>query len=299
MNAETLARALGGRRTGRQWIASCPAHEDKDPSLSISNAEYGKILVHCHAGCEQSVVIGELRSQGLWDCSSNHCQRPATRRSSAAGNAPPAQDSDKRAAVALRLWRAASPAGNSPVDTYLQSRGLKLVVPDAVRFHPRLKHPSGGTWPGMVALVTRGHEGKPLAIHRTFLARHGIGKALVTPQRMMLGPCRGGAVRLAAPTRKLMVGEGIETCLAAMQATRLPAWAALSTSGLRALQLPTEISEVIVLADGDEPGEAAALDAARRWKREGRHVRIARPPIGMDFNDVLLSRIVGAREGTA
>jgi len=30
-----------------------------------------------------------------------------------------------------------------------------------------------------------------------------------------------------------MVGEGIETCLAAMQATGNPAWAALSTSGLR------------------------------------------------------------------
>jgi putative DNA primase/helicase len=44
---------------------------------------------------------------------------------------------------------------------------------------------------------------------------------------------------------------------------------------------------VIVLADGDEPGEAAAQDCARRWQREGRSVRIARPPNGMDFNDLL------------
>jgi len=42
-----------------------------------------------------------------------------------------------------------------------------------------------------------------------------------------------------------------------------------------------------VLADGDEPGEAAAQDCARRWQREGRRVRIARPPQGMDFNDLL------------
>jgi hypothetical protein len=48
-----------------------------------------------------------------------------------------------------------------------------------------------------------------------------------------------------------------------MQATGLSAWAALSTSGLRTLELPAEIREVIVLADGDESGEAAALDAAR------------------------------------
>jgi putative DNA primase/helicase len=88
-----------------------------------------------------------------------------------------------------------------------------------------------------------------------------------------------------------MIGEGIETCLAAMQATGHPAWAALSTSGLRALDLSATVREVIVLADGDDPGEAAARDCALRWMREGRHVRIARPPRGLDFNDVLLGRV--------
>ncbi len=75
-----------------------------------------------------------------------------------------------------------------------------------------------------------------------------------------------------------------------MQATRRTAWAALSTSGLRALDLPEQAREVIVLADGDDPGETAAREAALRWKREGRSVRIARPPRGLDFNDVLLGR---------
>ena len=90
----------------------------------------------------------------------------------------------------------------------------------------------------MVALVTRGADDMPLAIHRTFLAHDGGGKAPVDPQKMMLGPCRGGAVRLGRSGDVLMIGEGIETCLAAMQATGHPAWAALSTSGLRALDLP-------------------------------------------------------------
>jgi DNA primase len=87
-----------------------------------------------------------------------------------------------------------------------------------------------------------------------------------------------------------MVGEGIETCLAAMQASHRLAWAALSTSGLRALALPHAVCDVIVLADGDDPGEAAARDCAWRWKREGRRVRIARPPSGTDFNDLLMRR---------
>jgi DNA primase len=105
-------------------------------------------------------------------------------------------------------------------------------------------------------------------------------------------------VRLCKPGDVLMVGEGIETCLAAMQASGRTAWAALSTSGLRSLDLPKAVRDVIVLADGDESGEAAAQECARRWKREGRRVRIARAPQGMDFNDLLKARNPSHTEGT-
>jgi putative DNA primase/helicase len=56
------------------------------------------------------------------------------------------------------------------------------------------------------------------------------------------------------------------------------------------LQSADHVCDVIVLADGDEAGEAAARDCGSRWKRQGRRVRIARPPQGMDFNDMLLGR---------
>ena len=85
--------------------------------------------------------------------------------------------------------------------------------------------------------------------------------------------------------------------LAAMQATGNPVWAALSTSGLRTLDLPVDVRDVIVLADGDDPGEAAARDCAWRWKRDGRRVRIARPAQGMDFNDLLTGHAPGIQEG--
>ena len=209
----------------------------------------------------------------------------------------PDPDDTRRSEAALAIWESAKRAQGTLVEVYLASRGIHLAAPVALRFHPGLKHPSGGIWPAMVALVTRGSDGKPLAIHRTYLARDGIGKAPVEPQKMMLGPCRGGAVRLAKPGDVLMVGEGIETCLAAMQASGHPAWAALSTSGLRALDLPKDVRDVIVLADGDEAGEAAARDCALRWQREGRRVRIARPPQGMDFNDMLLARAPSSMGG--
>ena len=279
---------------GRGWIARCPAHDDRHPSLSIADTKDGKVLVRCHAGCDQQHVIAALKARGIWsDAGRSHSKMIGSQ--SSATNELHRSDA-KRTEAALRIWRATVPADGTMVETYLRSRGIVMPAPATLRFHAAIKHPHGQLWPAMVALVTRGEDDTPLAIHRTFLDRDGGGKAPVNPQKMMLGPCRGGAVRLAAPGHMLMVGEGIETCLAAMQATGHPAWAALSTSGLRALELPTAVREVILLADGDDPGEAAARDVALRWSYEGRRVRIARPPRGLDFNDVLLGRTTSLQE---
>ncbi|MGE3064903.1 MAG: toprim domain-containing protein [Hyphomicrobiaceae bacterium] len=247
------------------------------------------MLVRCHAGCDQQDVIAALRARGVWDAD----ERRPIRFSRKPDRMPPPEtdtDSIRRMEAALALWRASHPAEGTPVETYLRSRGLTIPIPPSIRFHNGLKHPSGGIWPAMVALVTHGADGSPIGIHRTFLAADGSAKAPVQPPKMMLGPCRDGAVRLANPQDVLMVGEGIETCLAAMQASGRPAWSALSTSGLRTLNLPRDVSNIIVLADGDDPGEAAARDCGWRWKREGRRVRIARPPQGTDFNDLLMRR---------
>jgi hypothetical protein len=295
MTAETIARALGGHRAGATWMARCPVHEDRSPSLSISAGKGGKVLVRCHAGCDQRDLIAALHERGLWQATGRASRNAFNHRRRIADK--PDADTLKRSAAALAIWQASHAAEETPVATYLRSRGLDLPALPALRFHAGLKHPSGGVWPAMVAIVTNGATGSPIAVHRTFLARDGNGKAPIDAPKMMLGPCRGGVVRLGEPGDVLMVGEGIETCLAAMQASGRPAWAALSTSGLRSLDLPRDVGDVIVLADGDEPGEAAAQDCARRWQREGRRVRIARPPQGMDFNDLLKDRNRSHTEG--
>jgi hypothetical protein len=85
-----------------------------------------------------------------------------------------------------------------------------------------------------------------------------------------------------------------------MQATMMPAWAALSTSGLVALILPPVAHTVIVLVDNDlnGAGERAARTVAQRWLAEGRRVRLAIPPIpGTDFNDVIMGRNYARTEG--
>lgn len=195
------------------------------------------MLVRCHAGCNQERVIAALRTRGLWAENSPHSLSRIARRTSV--ERKPDHDDARRSEAALAIWQSAQPAQGTPLETYLATRGIDLPPPDVLRFHAGLKHHSGGIWPMMVALVTNGADGMPVAIHRTYLARDGDGKAPIDPQKMMLGPCRGGAVRLAEPGDVLMIGEGVETCLAAMQASGHPAWAALSTSGLRSFNLPT------------------------------------------------------------
>jgi putative DNA primase/helicase len=300
MSAAEIVAALGGRWQRSYGTAGCPAHNDHNPSLSIREGADGKILVKCHAGCEHRAIITALRGLGLWP-QFGEASRPLTavekdQRRQEHTEQGREQDT-KRIGAALAIWGASVPAYGTLVTTYLASRGLHLPPPTSLRFHPGLTHPSGGTWPAMVALVTRGSDGTPLAIHRTFVAHDGASKAPVDPSKMMLGPCRGGAVRLAVAGDVLMVGEGIETCLAAMQATGHPAWAALSTSGLRGLELPHDVRDVVVLADGDDPGEMAARNCAWRWRRGGRRVRIARPPKGMDFNDMLVGCSPRIEEG--
>jgi hypothetical protein len=286
MNAQLIAKALGGKKVGASWVACCPAHNDyRKPSLALRDGGDGRVLVRCHAGCDQKAVIAALRTRGLWGA--NGSDSPSWPQRPRPNGAEPDPDAAKRQS-ALALWQAARPAVGTLVGVYLASRGIRLPVPATLRFSPALKHPEGSIWPAMIALVTNGVNGMPLAIHRTFLTHDGSGKAPVDPAKMMLAPCRGGAVRLAESGAPLLVAEGIETALSGMQMSGHPAWAALSAPGLRSLDLPSSVRDIIVLADGDDAGEAAALACGRHWKDEGRRVRIARPPRGSDFNNVLL-----------
>jgi len=42
-----------------KWLACCPAHDDKSPSLAIKLAD-DRILIHCFAGCDVSAIVDAL-----------------------------------------------------------------------------------------------------------------------------------------------------------------------------------------------------------------------------------------------
>jgi putative DNA primase/helicase len=300
MTAETIANALGGRKAGAYWIARCPAHDDRTPSLSIREGDGGKLLVHCHAGCEQAQVIAALRGRGLWPSVDRHCEKKIPQQMHQFAHDRTDRDDGERTARALRIWHEARPGAETIVAAYLRGRGISLDAwPASLRFHPACRRPKDFAGnlvpplPAMVALVEHVQRG-PVAIHRTFLRADGSGKAIVEPAKASLGPVGGGAVRFGMPRggEWLAIAEGIETALSIATACAMPVWAALAEGGIRKLLLPAEATHVLLCADHDANGvgQRASHDAAQRFLREGRRVRIAMPPTSeMDFNDVLTS----------
>ena len=111
--------------------------------------------------------------------------------------------------------------------------------------------------------------------------------------RRMLGQV--GAVKLWPAGSQLVVGEGLETTLAA--ATRIsyrgtplqPAWSALSTGLLERFPVLPGVERLIILVDHDFAGKAAAAICAERWQRAGRTVvRLTPKRAGADFNDLIM-----------
>lgn len=287
MSALEITRALKGQWLGRYGVACCPAHNDKSPSLQISDGGVD-VTVHCHAGCDWRAVRDALRGLGLLDGLSESVSAPSI--------APPTDDranDQERIERARSIWKASRPIAGTLAEKYLRSRGIRIPLPPSLRFHGCLKDPHGSQhYPAMVAGVCVWPSRKVVAIHRTYLNPEGTGKAPIMAAKCMLGPVRGGAVRLGSTEPLMAMCEGIESSLSLLQSTSIPTWACLSTTGLRGVVLPDLpfASEVVIGADNDPPGLAAASDAAAMWSKAGRVVRIATPPTaGQDFNDVTRS----------
>jgi phage/plasmid primase-like uncharacterized protein len=266
------------KKSGSGYVAYARCHNDRHHSLSIGFSERWALL-HCFTGCPFDEV---LVAHGL------------TRRDLYLGEAPAAPSREERIKYARSLWEQSRSARGTMVESYLQSRGITLPIPPAIRFIPTLKHREyGWSFPAMIAGV-QDVNGKFCAAQITFLCADArLGKAPVHPQRKDHGPIAGGAVRLTSnpgdAVATVVVAEGVETALSIAQACpELPVWAALGTSNLTRIELPTTVREVIVAADADNAGKLAAREAADRFKRAGRTVLITKPLGATDFNEITL-----------
>jgi putative DNA primase/helicase len=282
MTAAEIARALHGFRVGHWWRCRCPVHGSHQASPALQDGDYA-LIVNCWAGCSRGDILEALKRLGLFD-----------------GTFEPSKEfpdkhtrdyAERKLARARAIWERARDGRGSTIEHWFRVRGIDLPVPRTLRWARSCRHPTGGWWPVMIARVDN-FDGELMGIRRIYLLPDGSGKAPVKPlERLALGPVAGGAVRLTTATSEhRLVGEGIETCLSAMEVAELSGWDAGDTSALKNLVLPPAIRIVRILADNDTngAGQRAARIAAHRWLKEGREVRIAWPRPGCDFNDMAM-----------
>jgi len=201
-------------------------------------------------------------------------------------------DDDRRAMLRAAYADSKQAVKGDLVDRYLTSRGLhNATYPKALRFAPSLKDGGGGLKPCMLAMVVDA-EGKPVTMHRTFLAEDGSGKATMpSPRKMMPGALPDGAcVRLTDGDipKHIGIAEGIETAMGATAYFDMPVWACLSTALMKKWTPPEGVEEVTIMADNDLKfgGQAAAYELAHKLAVKGFKVDVQVPPMpGTDWNN--------------
>jgi hypothetical protein len=58
--SRVLALLDGVRRIDEsRWVARCPSHQDRSPSLAIRQSD-DRVLLHCHAGCTAANIMNAL-----------------------------------------------------------------------------------------------------------------------------------------------------------------------------------------------------------------------------------------------
>jgi hypothetical protein len=281
MNAARIGLALRGKKNGSGWLVSCPCPNhgngrgDRNPSLSVSDGDDGRLLVRCFAGCTFEDVMDQFRDRGLV-----HSGNPESRNRKASGfndNRPAGTGNPepiKPDRIALEIWQEAEPIHETVAQEYLWRRGITLT-PLALRHH------SGA----MVAAVTQPSAGIT-AIQRTRINRGTLERG----DRWTKGPLGNGAVRLGAAQRIMGIAEGTETALSATMLTGMPVWASLGSERLHLVALPPIVEVVHIFSDNGDAGQRAADRAGKVHRDLGRAVKVRRPPDKFDdYNTYLLA----------
>jgi len=284
MNAADLAHALGGKRAGRQWVARCPAHDDKTPSLIIFDGKE-QVQVRCLAGCTPTEIIKVLAATGRWVCETQ------------GNNTHPQDDAEakRNSELALAIWNEGVDPHGTMAEVYLWGRDLSLPNDcGALRFHARC--PRGAErGPALIAAMCPLQSHEPVAIQRVFFTADRATKI----SAMMLGPTSGCAMKLTGHYEthseplmfcpRLFVCEGLETGIALIERGYSPLWALGSAGAIERLPILFGVGQLIICADHDPVGLRAAKVAADRWNATTHQEAIIITPEaeGRDYADPL------------
>jgi hypothetical protein len=287
MTAQDLANKLGGKRSGRGWRCPCPAHDDHEPSLDVTEGQDGKILVTCRAGCDQATVIDALRSRGVWDGGSGNvngaASRPAAEEAVLVDVVPAgAPDLDMRAV--LRTARILQRRGDS--DIFVVD-GTDYTVADVVRFDVKDRKGRHLYSEARILFGWQERKGRSDKTHRPVtLWRRPDGQLEWRAKGYRKpGPLYGLETLDGNPDAAVVVYEGPGKSDRARELA--PSRIHLSLMGGAAKSDHTDVSDlkgrdVVLWFDADEAGEKATA-ALRAWiaKAGARTIGTVTPPAGV------------------
>jgi hypothetical protein len=239
---------------------------------------------HAFAGDDWRAVLRDLEARGLVDREGR-----LTGRGGRAPAAPPALAPRARARAARALWGETRPLAGALAAQMLLRRGITRPPGPDLRFHPAVPAAvyagRGRPRPALLAAVRDG-AGAVTAVEVRYLAPDGAPATVATPRKTIGVLPPEAAVRLDAPGSRLLVGEGVFTCLSAAERFGWPAWALLSAARLARWRPPPGLRAVLVAADPDPAGRSAAAALAGRLRAMGLRCAVRWPPPPFaDWND--------------
>lgn len=297
-----VVRVVGGDlyAGGRRANIPAPGHSPSDRSVSLLLSQ-GRVVAHGFGAADWRVVLEDLRRRGLVDARGRLCNDGGI---DGGRDPPPRPDRRARILAATRLWdEAVQICMGGPAARHLRLRGVAFgaMRPD-LRQHGAVPisvyRPGRRRLPALMAGI-REQAGAITAVELVYLSPNGHRSPNATPARKTVGVVPpGSAVRLSVPESRLLVAEGVMTTLSAMARFGLPGWALLSAGNLAAWAPPPGVASVLIAADRDTAGQAAAATLAGRLRRAGLACCIATPPPPWgDWNEALTSGGKREREG--
>ena len=228
-----LTQLQGVRKSGQGWTAKCPAHDDRNASLSLRITEEGRLLAHCFSGCTFDDIRESLGIGGEQFA-------PSPRKE----DSGPTPEQLEAQAKALRLWTGAKPAQqNHPYlilknipPHHIRQFGDVLLIP--------LQDASGNLW------------------NCQMIFPDGMKRFLKGGQTKWLFTVIGEP----SITGRIYIAEGFATAATVHELTGKPVFVAFSASNLpsvaQVVRRAFPQAEIILCADNDAAGERYSEEAA-------------------------------------
>lgn len=270
MNAEGIFNILGGKpKPGGGYMCHCPAHNDRNPSLSLDDGDNGRPIFKCFSGCSSDAVIAGLKDRGAWHSgNSEHFSESVLKAHREVSERRKAERiAEAEAKHAGAVITAADILGNATEDpaqhSYVISKGslpvgtcIKRGVWSQQGWDDALLIPlydSAGSVNTISAINTDGTK-KLLKGGKKVGCFHPIGK-------------------ITDPNGLIVIGEGWATVAAVCSAMDCPGAIAVDAGNLEAVSREIRklqpLADIVIIADDDQkpdtdsnPGKAAANNAA-------------------------------------